>query len=34
MAFGDIALIVMLSGFSIIAGVAIVDLMIWIRGRD
>tara|TARA_Y100000034_G_C6829101_1_gene374096 strand:+ start:583 stop:687 length:105 start_codon:yes stop_codon:yes gene_type:complete len=34
MAFGDIALFVMLTCFSIVAGVAIVDLMIWIRGRD
>jgi len=34
MAFGEIALIAMLTCFSIVAGVAIVDLLIWIRGRD
>ena len=34
MPFGEIALIAMLTCFSIVAGVAIVDLLIWIRGRD
>ena len=33
MVLGEMMLIIMVSGFSIIAGLAIVELLIWINGR-